>query len=85
MSAMSCGIGCRLGSDPKLPWLWHRPAATAPIQTLAWDRLYAMGAALKKTKNIYIDINTDDLWISRNYEGHKQCYVEREEPTKVDG
>ena len=82
---MSCGIGCRLGSDPKLLWLWRRPAATAPIQTLAWERPYAMGAALKKTKNIYIDISTDDLWISRNCEGHKQCCVEREEPTKVDG
>ena len=29
---MSCGIGCRRGSDPTLLWLWHRPVATAPIQ-----------------------------------------------------
>ena len=29
-------------------WLWHRPAATAPIQPLAWEPPYAMGAALKK-------------------------------------
>ena len=27
--------------------LWYRPAATAPIQPLAWEPPYAMGAALK--------------------------------------
>ena len=27
----------RLGSDPKLLWLWCRLVATAPIQPLAWD------------------------------------------------
>ena len=32
-------------------WLWHRPAATAPIRPLAWERPYAEGAALKKTKD----------------------------------
>ena len=25
------------GSDPVLPWLWCRPAVTAPIQPLAWE------------------------------------------------
>ena len=30
--------------------LWHRPAATAPIQPLAWELPYAMGAALKSKK-----------------------------------
>ena len=29
---MSCGVGCRHRSDPKLLWLWCRLAATAPIQ-----------------------------------------------------
>ena len=28
---MSCGIGCRHGSDPALLWLWCRPSAIAPI------------------------------------------------------
>ena len=28
--------------------LWCRPAATAPIQPLAWESPYAVGAALKK-------------------------------------
>ena len=42
---MSCGVGCRRGSDPALLWLWHRPVATAPIQPLAWEPPYAAGAA----------------------------------------
>ena len=47
---MSCGVGCRLSSDPKLLWLWRRPLATAPIRPLAWEPPYAMGAALEKYK-----------------------------------
>ena len=34
---MSGGIGCRHGSDPMLLWLWHRLAAVAPTQPLAWE------------------------------------------------
>jgi len=33
-----------------LLWLWHKPTAAAPIQPLAWEPLYATGAALKKRK-----------------------------------
>ena len=29
---MNCGIGCRLGSDAALLWLWCRPAAVALIR-----------------------------------------------------
>ena len=29
--AVSCSVGCRRGSDPKLLWLWCRPTAAAPI------------------------------------------------------
>ena len=47
---MSCGEGCRRGSDPVLLWLWHRLVATAPIQPLAWEPPYASGAALEKPK-----------------------------------
>ena len=47
---MSCGVGCRCSSDQALLWLWHRPAATAQIRPLAWEPLYAMGAALKRQK-----------------------------------
>ena len=45
---MSCGVGCRLGSDPVLLQLWRRLAATAPIEPLAWKLPYATGVALKK-------------------------------------
>ena len=52
--AVSCGVGCRRGSDPALLWLWHRLVATAPIQPLAWEPPYAAGAAqeiAKRQKN----------------------------------
>jgi len=47
--AMSCGVSGRLGSDLALLWLWDRPAATAPIRTLAWEPPYVAGLALEKT------------------------------------
>ena len=31
-------------------WLWHRPAATATIQSLAWTLPHAAPAVLKKKK-----------------------------------
>ena len=34
-------VGCRLGSDLALLWLWCRSAATAPIGPLAWEPPYA--------------------------------------------
>ena len=46
----SCGEGCRRGSDPALLWLWHRLAATALIQPLAWEPPYAAGAAQEIAK-----------------------------------
>ena len=33
-----------------LLWLWHRLAAAALIQCLAWEFPYATGAAVKKEK-----------------------------------
>ena len=50
---MSCGVGCKCGSDLASPqihklWLWHRLAAVALIWPLAWELPYAMGVALKK-------------------------------------
>ena len=44
---MSCDVGHRRGSDLVL-WLWCRLAAAALIQPLAWERPYALCAALKK-------------------------------------
>ena len=46
--AVSCGVGCRRGSDLAFPWLWHRPEATALIGPIAWER--ALGAALEMAK-----------------------------------
>ena len=45
LPCVSCGVGCRRGSDPALLWLWCRPVATAPVQPLAWEPPYAAGAA----------------------------------------
>ena len=47
---MSCGVGCRRGSDLALLWLWRRLVATAPIRPLAWETPYAAGAAQEMTK-----------------------------------
>ena len=47
---MSCGVGCRHGSDPALLWLWCRPAAAVLIQALAWDPPCATSAALEEAK-----------------------------------
>ena len=47
---MICGVGCRHSSHLVLLWQWHQPAAAAPIQPLAWELPYAMGAALKRQK-----------------------------------
>ena len=47
---MSCGVGCRRGSDPALLNLWGRPAAIAPIRPLAWEPPCAVGAAVKRRR-----------------------------------
>ena len=46
---MSYSVGCRCGSDLAL-WLWHRLAAVALNQPLAWKLPYDMDVALKKEK-----------------------------------
>ena len=45
---MSCGVGCRRLSDLVFLWPWHRLAAVALIRRLAWELMYATGAALKQ-------------------------------------
>ena len=50
-----------MAADPSLLWVWCRPAAVAPIQTLAWELPYALGEALKI--KIYINkINVLPYW-----------------------
>ena len=45
---MSCGHRC--GLDLPLPWLWHSPAAVAPILPLPGEPPWAPGAPQKKKK-----------------------------------
>ena len=47
---MSCGAGCRRGSDPVLLWLWRGPVATALLRPLAWEPPYAVGVAKEMAK-----------------------------------
>ena len=46
--AVSCGVLRKRSLD--LAWLWHRLAATAPIQPLTWKTPSAVDAALKDKK-----------------------------------
>ena len=47
---MGCSAGHRCGWDLVFLWLWHRPAATAPIGPQAWEPPYATDMALKRQK-----------------------------------
>ena len=47
---MSSCIGHGCGLDLMLLWLWCRPVATALIQPLAWEILYAAGVAQRRKK-----------------------------------
>ena len=41
-------VGRRCGLDPLLLWLRCKPAATTPVQSLAWALSYVMAAALNR-------------------------------------
>ena len=47
---------CRCSSDPVLLWLWHRPAAIAPIRPRAWGSsiCHRCGPEKTKKKNLLI-------------------------------
>ena len=62
---MSYGAGHRHGLDLALLWLWHRPAATAPIRPLGWESPYAAGAALEKAKR-HTHTHTHDMLLINN-------------------
>ena len=61
---MSCGVVYRHDLGPALLWLWHRLAAAAPIQPLAWEFPYATSVALKKQKinKIFLRVPTVVQW-----------------------
>ena len=68
--ATSTGVGHECGSDLVWRWLWHRPAAIAPIQPLAWERPYAAKSSpkkQKKKKKVNPKIN-HGLWVTMMYE-----------------
>ena len=59
-----CGpVGRRRCSDLMLLWLWHRPAAAALIQTLAWELPYAMDAVLKSKKEKFFNGCSDKFYV----------------------
>ena len=47
---MSCGIGCKCGSDPRLLWLWRRLVGAAPIRPPHLGISICHGCGPKKTK-----------------------------------
>ena len=53
-----CGSQTRLGSC--VAWLWCRPVAAAPIRSLAWEPLYASGAALKRETKKQKDLRAEE-------------------------
>ena len=69
---MSCGVGHRHGLDPELPWLWHRPVATAPIGPPAWEPPYAVGVALKRQEKL---VSLASERSSGHFKGHLVHFV----------
>ena len=70
---MSCGVGCRQVSDPVLLWLWHRPAAAAPIGPLAWEPPYTTRVAQEMAKR-QKKKDTRGLW--DNVNGSTDCMTQ---------
>ena len=79
---MSCGVGHRLGLDLVMLWLQYRLAAVALNQPLAWELLYAKGAALKsKNKqngqhySMELDSGEQLLWGGRRRSYGDLCFL----------
>ena len=84
---MSCGVGCRHGSDLVLLWLWRRPAAGAPIGAPvgAWQPPYAASAALKgKNKTKQKSSRLDSFTLRWGYGCRTSMRKEEEEALKED-
>ena len=67
---MSCGVGRSRGLDLAWLWLWYRLAATAPIQTLAWESLCHRHDPKKKKdqkKKKIIDSSPSYKYYGRDY------------------
>ena len=72
---MSCGIGCRHGSDLVWLWLglWCRLAAIARIRPLAWEPPHAKGAALKRKEKKKLN-KKYFIWIQGEKEKKLKCF-----------
>ena len=70
--AVSCGIGCRHGSDPALLWWWRKPAAAALLQPLALELPYAAGVALKSQKKKKNNSKREEIILCQSQP--MQCY-----------
>ena len=67
---MSCGVGCRCGSDLALLWLWCRPAVAAPIRPLAWELPCATGGSPQITNKQKTMDSSPDLglgWVEVSF------------------
>ena len=67
---MRCGVGRRCGSELALLWLWHRPAATAPIQPLAWNfhmMQYGPKKKKKRAEGLNRRFSEDDIQMANRH------------------
>ena len=61
-----------MGLDPVLLWwLWHRPVAIAPIQTLAWELPYVIPVALKRQKKKICGVPIVAQWLTNPTRNHE--------------
>ena len=70
---MRCSVGHRRGSDVALLWLCCKPAATTPIQPLAWELPHAVVATLKKRQKN----KRKEIW--------REMIAESTSENKIDG
>ena len=69
--AVSSGVGLRHSLDPVLLWLWHRLAAMALIQPLAWEGAFlCCGCGPKKRKKKVLKYNF--LHIIKDNQKHQE-------------
>ena len=80
---MSCDVCLKYGLDPKLLWLWSRPAAAGPIWLLVWELPYAVGVALKKKKVEELKLYLQIIWLFVYLENKKIYYVQWGEFSKA--
>ena len=71
ISPTICGIGVKCSSDPALLWLWCRPAAAAPIQSLAQEISICHRCSTKKQNKT--KTKTPTWLLKHSTESFAQC------------